>query len=86
MSRTVDSVLKEMTKRVNADPALVRRGRYVNLTFQLGIDDDDYLITVKGGCVAGIILRQLSTESGVFSIRASLQHWQQVYYLGRSWP
>lgn len=79
MSRTVDSVLKTITGRVNGDSALTRRGRYVNLTFQLGINNDDYLFTIKQGCIVGIEQRQLSTETGVFSIRASLSHWQQFW-------
>jgi hypothetical protein len=79
MSRTVDSVLITITDRVNGDPALTRRGRYVNLTFQLGIDNDDYLITIKEGSVVGVELRHLSTETGVFSIRSSLAHWQQFW-------
>ena len=79
MSRTPDSVLKTIAESVNADPALIRRGRYVNLTFQLGIDNNDYLITVNQGKIAGVELRRLSTETGVFSIRSTLLHWQKFW-------
>ena len=79
MTRTVDLILKQIVQRVNDDDALVRRGRYVNLTFQLGIDADDYLLMVKEGRITNAAARILATETGVFSIRAQLPHWQKFW-------
>lgn len=79
MTRSIDSILTQIVDCANNDEALARRGRYVNLTFQLGIGDDDYLVTVADGQLTDIQARSLSTESGVFSIRAELSHWQKFW-------
>ncbi len=74
--------LNGLNGNVNADPALVRRGRWVSLTFTLGIDDIDYLITIKKGKIVDITERKLQTITGQFSIRADAQswrkHWQKI--------
>lgn len=79
MSRAVELILTQIIESVNSDESLVRRGRYVNLTFQLGIDNDDYLVTVENGRLVSIQPRTLSTETGVFSVRAQLQHWHKFW-------
>ena len=74
--------LNGLDGNVNADPALVRRGRWVTLTFTLGIDDIDYLITIQKGRIVNITERKLQTIAGQFSIRADAQswrkHWQKI--------
>jgi acyl-CoA hydrolase len=62
---------------VNADPALVHRGRWVNLTFTLGVGDIDYLITVQQGKIIKITQRTLQTVTGRFSIRADAHSWRK---------
>jgi hypothetical protein len=75
-------LIDEMQSRVNADASLVHRGRWVNLTFVLGIGNDDYLISIAAGRITAIQQRSLATDTGQFSIRASAQswtkHWQAV--------
>ncbi len=67
---------------VNADPALVHRGRWVDLTFILGVGDIDYLITIQQGKIIKISQRKLQTTTGCFSIRAAAsswrKHWQKI--------
>ena len=48
-----------MKERVNADAALIQRGRWVSLSFLLGIDDEDYVITIDEGRVTAIAPRRL---------------------------
>ncbi len=68
--------------RVNGNQSLVRRGRWVNLAFVVGIGEDDYLVKVEAGRVVGIEPRALETQSGVFAVRADsntwAEHWQAV--------
>ena len=77
-----DLDLTGLDSNVNADPALVHRGRWVNLTFTLGIDDIDYLITIQKGKIVNITQRKLQTIAGRFSIRADAEswrkHWQKI--------
>ena len=53
-------MLDRMKERVNADAALIQRGSWVNLSFLLGIDDEDYVITIDKGRVTDIVPRRLS--------------------------
>ena len=75
-------MLESLPERVNSNAPLVHRGRWVNLTFTLGIGDADFLITVTAGWVTKIEPRPLATHSGVFTIRAEretwLEHWREV--------
>lgn len=70
-------MLDNLKDRVNADAALVRRGRWVNLTFVLGIGRDDYLVTIVEGQVKGVEPRRLATDSGVFAVRADRETWEE---------
>ena len=60
----------------------MRRGRWINLTFTLGVDDIDYLITIQQGKIVDITQRKLQTIAGRFSIRADAEswrkHWQKI--------
>ena len=74
--------INEMQERVNTNRRLVHQGRWVNLTFVLGVGDDDHLITIVAGKITEIRQRYLPTDTGSFSIRASSEswakHWQAV--------
>jgi len=74
----MDAVLDHETlqARVNADAALVRRGRWVTLDFILGVGEDDFIISVGAGQITAITPRRLQTKSGVFAIRAPAEHWR----------
>jgi hypothetical protein len=75
-------MLDLLQERVNGDAALVRRGRFVELTFLLGVGDDDWLVTVEKGRITALERRLLATESGRFTIRAGAdawaEHWKPV--------
>ena len=75
-------MIDDMQNLVNADHNLLRRGQWINLTFVLGVDEDDYLISIVAGKITNVCLRYLPTDTGQFSIRASSQswakHWQAV--------
>jgi len=79
MNRSVESILTQLVENVNSDIPLLHRGRYVNLTFQLGVGEDNFLLTVQNGRITDCQKRTLSTETGVFSVRARLQHWHKFW-------
>ena len=76
------ALLEDLPRLVNDDEALVRRGRWVNLTFVLGIGPDDFLVHVEAGRIRAVEPRRLQTQSGRFAIRAAaetwVQHWRAV--------
>lgn len=78
----VSHPLARLAQAVNRDAALVHRGRFVDLTFLLGIGEQDYLVTVSQGRIGQVEPRQLATMSGRFTIRASeavwAEHWKAL--------
>ena len=56
------------TVRINSNQDLLKRGKWVNLTFTFGIENTDYLIEIINGKVNSIKKRVLLTRSGVFRI------------------
>jgi hypothetical protein len=72
-------MIESMAERVNADDALVRRGRWVDLSFLLGIGETEYMITIREGRVERVAPRGLATETGRFSIRAEEATWREFW-------
>ena len=70
-------MLEKMKDKVNANKALVHRGRWVTLAFILGIDNQDYLVAINGGKIKSVTPRQLATDAGQFNIRASQATWEE---------
>ncbi len=72
-------MIERLQASVNADAALVRRGRWVSLDFVLGIGDEDWIVSIERGRVAGVERRRLATRSGRFSIRAARAVWEEFW-------
>ena len=72
-------MLERLAERVNADPNLVRRGRFVNTTFLIAIDDTDYLVRVAEGRVTGITPGPFITPHYSFALRASREAWEKFW-------
>ena len=70
-------MLEELKFKVNSNIGLVRRGHWVNTKFLLGIGKKDYLISIENGRIISISLRYLPTETGLFSIRATVSTWRE---------
>ena len=70
-------VLTKLKDQVNGNKPLTERGKWVSLSFTFGIDNDDYLISIKNGKIIQIQKRNLPTESGVFAIRAAKSTWKE---------
>ena len=70
-------MLEDLQERVNADPALVRRGRWVNLSFVLGVGEAEYVIAIADGRVENVEARRLPTHGGLFAIRAARETWEE---------
>ena len=63
--------------RVNSNQDLLKRGKWVNLTFTFGIENTDYLIEIINGKVNSIKKRVLLTKSGVFRIHGESVSWEK---------
>ena len=63
--------------RINSNQDLLKRGKWVNLTFTFGIENTDYLIEIINGKVNSIKKRVLLTKSGVFRIHGQSVSWEK---------
>ena len=63
--------------RINSNQDLLKRGKWVNLTFTFGIENTDYLIEIINGKVNSIKKRLLLTKSGVFRIHGQSLSWEK---------
>ena len=64
---------------VNADARLVHRGRFVDTTFMIAIDDDYTLVRVEGGRVTSVKHGPFITPNYSFALRAPRTVWDTFW-------
>lgn len=67
--------LSGLAKIVNANDALVRRGRYLTTHFVVGVGDTDWLIEIDRGRIAAVTADPPLMTSAQFTIRAPESAW-----------
>jgi hypothetical protein len=72
-------VFARLPEWVNADAALVRRGRYLSATFLLEVGDTAWLVTVHEGRVARLERGPFLMRDWAFAIRASAEAWRRFW-------
>lgn len=70
-------MIETLRERVNADDALVRRGRYLTTTFLLEIGDTAWLIAIAEGRVVSVARGPFVMPSWCFALRASAAEWEK---------
>ena len=72
-------MLTDLAARVNGDANLVRRGKHVNTTFLIAIDNADHLVRVAGGRIVAITPGPFITPNYSFALRASRDAWEKLW-------
>jgi|SRR4051812_25738078 hypothetical protein len=72
-------MLENLAARVNGDANLVRRGRNLNTTFLLAIDNSDHLVSVADGKITGIKPGPFITPNYSFALRATRDSWDKLW-------
>ena len=72
-------MLTDLAARVNGDANLVRRGKYVDTTFLIAIDDAYHLVRVAEGRIVAITPGPFITPNYSFALRASRQTWEKFW-------
>jgi hypothetical protein len=72
-------VIEALKERVNADEALVRRGRYLTTTFLLEIGDTVWLVSIFEGRVVSVTRGPLVMPSWSFALRAPAAEWEKFF-------
>lgn len=72
-------MILQISAMVNANRALVHRGRFVSTTFVIGVDDRDYFVTVERGRITALETRQRPLQRWQFALRAAAPDWQKFW-------
>ncbi|MBY3988762.1 hypothetical protein HQO84_23135 [Rhodococcus fascians] len=72
---TIDS----LPDQVNHDPALVRRGRYVNAVVLLDFGDASHLVHIRDGRVEKVEAKPVVMPVWTFAIRAPREEWDALF-------
>ena len=72
-------MLEALKERVNADAALVRRGRYLTTTFLIEIGEMPWLISIFEGRIVSVARGPFVMPSSSFALRASEAEWQKFF-------
>jgi hypothetical protein len=72
-------MIDTIARLVNADEKLVRRGRFVDTTFMVTIGNDDTLIRVQEGRIAGVTPGPFITPDYSFTLRAPREVWEKFW-------
>ena len=72
-------MLDNLADLVNADAVLVRRGRFVDTTFLIAIDDADTLVRVREGRIVAVTPGPFITPDYSFALRASRAVWEKFW-------
>ena len=73
------AVFERLAELVNADEALVRRGRFLTTTFLLEADGDAWLIRVVEGRIERMERGPFLMRAHSFAIRASRETWERFW-------
>jgi hypothetical protein len=72
-------MIEALKERVNQDAALVRRGRYLTVTFLLQSGDTSWLVSIFEGKVVSVTRGPFVMPSSAFALRASKAEWQKFF-------
>ena len=72
-------MIDKIASLVNADARLVHRGRFVDTTFMIAIDDAYYLLRIQAGRVIKVTPGPFITPDFSFALRASRAVWEKFW-------
>ena len=72
-------MIETLATRANANAALVRRGRFVDTSFLLGVGETPWLITISAGRVVSVVKGPFVMASWTFALRAPADAWTRFW-------
>jgi len=72
-------MIENLASLVNADAKLIRRGRFVDTTFMIAIDEAYTLIRVQEGRITQVTPGPFITPDFSFALRASRDVWEKFW-------
>ncbi len=71
--------LEALEHRVNADEALIRRGRFLTTTFLIQTGQKDWLVAICEGRIVSVTEGPFVMPSSSFALRASEEEWARFW-------
>lgn len=71
--------IEELQQRVNADAALVRRGRWLSADMMLEIGDERHLVRIREGAITGFVSLPLLAMPFDFAIIGTEEAWNEFW-------
>ncbi|XIA63741.1 hypothetical protein ACFIOY_32605 [Bradyrhizobium sp. TZ2] len=72
-------MIETLQQRVNEDPGLVRRGRYLTTIFLLEVGANCWLISIFEGRIVSVTRGPFVMPSSCFALRASEEEWRKFW-------
>jgi hypothetical protein len=72
-------MISDLQDRVNADSALLRRGRFLTTTFLLEIGATPWLVAITEGRIVSVTKGPFVMPTWSFALRASQEEWAQFW-------
>ena len=73
----LSDTLNHIATGLNADVALVRRGRFIDLDFLLGIATETHYLTISAGRLSSIVPGPVLMQSWEFAIHIDGEAWKE---------
>jgi hypothetical protein len=72
-------MIETLTHKVNSDPWLVHRGRFLNTQFLLEVGTTQYLVRIHEGRIESVRTGPFVMPRWSFALRASSEAWSQFW-------
>ena len=72
-------MIERLPDLVNANPALVRRGRWTNAVLLLGVGDQNWLIMIREGRIEACVHEDLRISTYDFAITGEEEAWRRFW-------
>lgn len=74
-----ERLLHKLAAQVNADERLCWRGRHVDTVFLIESGVDQYLVTIKKGCIDSVRKGVFASSDWRFALRAATETWSEFW-------
>lgn len=72
-------MIEQLQAQVNADPALVRRGRWTRADMLIEIGEAGYVVSIRGGRIEAVRPVELPVAAWDFAIRGTAEAWAEFW-------
>ena len=72
-------MIEQLKDLVNANPALVRRGRWTNAVMLLGIGEENHWVTIREGRIESVKAEDWRVSAFDFAIKGTAEAWDKFW-------